>query len=410
MAKSSNPGTKRTGRSQNASTKKQGEDAATTAVVSTEGSISQGPFSNIDLGISTDIKENEVDRALLQNQTGNNNPPPPIVDKVEPTVSNTPPAPVVKQPEKAVSAFDILSDVTGPALDEPISDIPRKIVILRKIERSSFRLGLEKAEDRPLLVPGTGHTFTPYMRGRRYLNSWDKPEFAGLRPIIEQGLGISLADDSSYYQDLTFKMLDRKDGHFISLDGTPGGMKNIIIYSCMMASPIIANGLQEYTSGAKPFAEWYVENREAEAEAKEKQIDLEIRANAEFVNLSDSRRIKIAKILNLKVWGLSPSVVKTTLWEFIKKGDPKTQTTPALALKLFMDALGYGDTKIEVFALVKDAIEFNILRQDKSREYFYGDTALGMTAEEITARLMNAKYNNIRLSIEQRVNVKLGEL
>lgn len=274
------------------------------------------------------------------------------------------------------------------------------MVIVRKIQRFGFRLGMERTEEKYQLAPGTGQTFQPWKRGDRFLTGQIATDTA-LRQRLESILGVDLNDKSLYYENVTYRMEDRPNGQILAIEDDYSGAYMEVIYHCMIASPLVANGMQEYSSGKKPEAEWYIENREAEAEAKQKVMSDEMEAFSLFNQMSPTRRIALAKILGMGVWGLSEAVIKGLLWDYLKKGEKGVSVVGR-----FITEATRNDRTIVTKALIMDAIHYNVFRLNNARDYVYGDEAMGATLQAVEEKLLSPKNASLRVAVEEKVNLK----
>jgi hypothetical protein len=306
-----------------------------------------------------------------------------------------------KQP--IVSAASILDSIGGNSSAKE-SVKPATILILKKIPKGSFRLGLEKQEDQPLLMPGAVHKFEPYMQGNNYLTTLaNKPKD---RERLEKILMVDLSPTSEYYATITYVMNDRPHGQFMSLDDTVNGAYEEVVYTCMIASPLVANGLHEYTSGKKPMAEWYIENKEAEAIIESNKVDTELKMFETLAIMPDSRRVEIAKIMRLPdAHTGSPTLIKTELFKVLKKGN-KLMTADT-AVNRFLTISAWEPQRIVVAAMVEDAENLNVIRLSRTKDWMYVDEVLGASKEEVVEFLMTPRASMIRDSIMNKVNIKL---
>lgn len=306
-----------------------------------------------------------------------------------------------KQP--IVSASSILEQISGPVSTAETLK-PATILILKKIPKGTFRLGLEKQEDNPQLMPGAVHKFEPFMQGNNYLTALaNKPKD---RERLENILMVNLSPSSDFYATITYVMNDRPHGQFMSLDDTVNGAYEEVVYNCMIASPLVANGMHEYTSGKKPMAEWYIENKEAEAIIESNKVDTELKMFETLAIMPDSRRVEIAKIMRLPdAHTGSPTLVKTELYKILKKGNKLM--TAETAVNKFLTISAWDAPKIAVAALVEDADNLNVIRQSKTKDWMYVDEVLGASKEEVVEYLMTPRASMIRDSITNKVNIKL---
>lgn len=288
-------------------------------------------------------------------------------------------------------------------LDEiAVAAVPhiRKVVI-KKINRFKFRLGLERiTNDKMNLLPGTAHTWQCDKRGTDFITGLEgRPDD---RKRLEQALRVDLGPQSAYWATLTFRLEDKEHGMILNFDDAALGAYYEVVYFGMLGSSIIASSLQEYTSGKKPTAEWYIEDREAEAEAKAAAVTSDIEAMRAYDAMSFDKRRGICKLIGPDVgngaWGGSDKVVGTELWDYIKKSSKNAA--------IFLDLAKKNDTELSIRILVSDAIKLNVLRKNKAREYFYGDVVFGPSEDNIIGRLILPQFSPIRQAIQTQVTAK----
>lgn len=279
---------------------------------------------------------------------------------------------------------------------EPV-DIPhvRKVAV-KKIDRFAFKLGLERTKEKYKMMPGTGHTWAPAKKGNEFITGLE--ELPEKRRELEKALRVDLSPTSMYWATLTFKMEDKEHGQILNFDDKVMGPFYEVVYYAMLADELIANGLHEYKTGKKPFAEWYIENKEAEAEMNMAAMTAEIEATNQFPSLSYAKRHDIAKLLGLPVWGVTERVASQELWNFIK-----ANTDNAIA---FNKLVALGATELVVRVLVKTAIKMNVIRRNRTNEYVFGAEVLGPTEDHIVVRLSIPTNATLRLAIERQLKAK----
>lgn len=279
-------------------------------------------------------------------------------------------------------------------------------VTVKFITRGNFRLGLENTPEKFRSIPGTTQRWAPRRVGNLYRTGLDRPEM-GATPeerqaklkALEMELGRTL--DSEFYNELSIKLDPNKlSGNKLYLSKA----FDFVVFLAMMDDNKVANGYEEYANGTKPEAEWYIENKEAEAEKLASSRSQQIKATNTFGTLSDAKKQKIAIMAGLPVLGLSPLAVENTLWEWLTIPENKKA---AIHIKLFLDWVAMGDQYINISALVKNAIAFNVIRKQASGDYFYGDTLVGTTEAEIVGKLSRVTGADLRLGIESKLQAKM---
>lgn len=287
-------------------------------------------------------------------------------------------------------------------------EFKNKIVVLKPIPKGTFRLGLASQKEKFMSFPGTTFRYAPRLVGNSYRTGLNHPimgatieEKRERLAYLEYEVGRKL--DASYYADMSI-LLDRNSqtGEKLHLERA----KDFIIFLTMLESAQIANGLHESRNGKKPYAEFYIENREAEAEAKAGARELQIMVLQKFNELSDVKKRYLATMAGQSVNGLSALATGNALWDWMEsEEEPKMRP---LRQQQFLTWIGLGDTYVTVSALIKNAITFNIIRKNAAGDFFYGDTLLGQTEEEAVKRLSQNTASDIRLGIQSKVNQKIN--
>jgi hypothetical protein len=287
-------------------------------------------------------------------------------------------------------------------------EFKNKVVVLKAVPKGTFRLGLASQKEKFMSFPGTTFRYAPKLVGNSYRTGLNHPimgatieEKRERLAWLEYQLGRKL--DATYYADMSI-LLDRNSqtGEKLHLEKA----RDFVIFLTMLESEQIANGLHESKNGTKPYAEFYIENREAEAEHKASQREVQIQVLQKFNELSDVKKRYLATMAGQSVNGLSPLATGNALWDWMEsEEEPKMKP---IRQQQFLTWIGLGDTYITVSALVKNAILFNIIRKNGAGDYFYGDTLLGQTEEEAIKRLSTNTASDIRLGIQSKVNQKIS--
>ena len=282
--------------------------------------------------------------------------------------------------------------------DEELPPLPQiRKVVLRKIDRYVFKLGMEKLKEKISLIPGVSHTFVCDMKGDEYVTGLEGRDED--RKRLERALRRELHAKSSFWGELSFRMEDKEHGQILNFDDPQLGARNEAVYFAMLGSSIIANGYQEYSTGIKPFAEWFIEDKEAEAETKQKEMTWELEASNKFQEISDVKKKGAAKLLGLSAFtNNSPKVYTSELWQFIKKGPENA--------KAFLDLMKKHETEFNVRVEVADAIRLNVLRKNRAAEYFIGDVVLGPNIDQIVSKLALPQYAEVRDAIKNQLDKK----
>jgi hypothetical protein len=287
---------------------------------------------------------------------------------------------------------------TAPALNY------RKLTVtLKPVTVEGPNLGLALTQEKFVSMPGTKYSWAPFKKGNTYRTGLNRVEVGATederREVVaglEEELGRKL--DASFYNDLNVSLdRNKKAGERLNL----AKAFDFVVFLAMLESPQVANGLHEKRDGTKPQAEWYVENKEAEAEKEALERTQKITVLSAFGQLSNHKKRKIAILAGVNVLGLSDMVVEGELWKWIDKAPSPKEEQRRIGLFIFW--VKSGDTYIDIAAMVEEAILFNVIRLDSAKDYRYGDNLLGATKEEITERLTAPRNSELRMGIKSRV-------
>lgn len=276
--------------------------------------------------------------------------------------------------------------------------MPDKVLIL-PISPGIFRLGLESTKEKFLRLPGTSYTWEPTKRGNKYQTGLNRISQAKVMELQKE-LGYTLNDE--FYETLSYKLDgSNPNGHILDLNTA----RNIVIYLAMTQSHLIAESKIEARNGSKPEAEWYIENKEADAESEAADIDKMTKAIQEFGGISHAKKRAICKIFQINVFGVSDKVVNTYLWKKITDKPTGAETAPGKRpVDRFLDILTWSDEKINVYEEVEDAIARNILRRNSANDWMYADENLGSTKEQVISKLLMGENQGLRAAIQGKIS------
>lgn len=284
-------------------------------------------------------------------------------------------------------------------LTEDIPEAPRvRKVVIKKIPKQMFRLGLEKTKENLQMLPGTAHGWVCDKRGDEYLTGFDSGLYEADRKRLEKDLRVNLSSKSAFWGTLNFRMEDKEHGQMLNFDDPKMGAYNEVVYFGMLGSSLIAHGLQEWKTGKKPNADWYIEDKEAEAEMKQLEISYDMEASNHFQQISASKKSDVGKLLGLPVWNASEKVVNSLLWDFIRKSPQNA--------KDFIERVSQNNVRFNVEVLVKDAINFNIIRRNRNKEYVFGDVVLGNDLQSAANKLVLGQFADVRAGIQSQLKGK----
>ena len=288
-------------------------------------------------------------------------------------------------------------DLALEELDNLALDVPRiRKVVIRKIPKLRFRLGLEKQKGNPNLMPGVKHTFQVSTKGDTFITGLeDQPD---KRRELEGRLKVDLGPKSKFWMDFVINLEDKEHGMALNFDDPIYGAHNELCYYALAGSDLVANGLQEYTSGEKAFAEWYIENKDAEAEALQKQIDVELKAGEWYKQFSEAKLMDIGKLCGAPVWGLTNRAAATEVYKWLKESYKNAERFCAIA--------EMKDSEFSVRVLVENAIKFNVFRKNGAHDWTFQNQVIGNNVDLIAKKLAQPAHQDLRLSITNMVNAK----
>lgn len=276
--------------------------------------------------------------------------------------------------------------------------IPDRVTV-KPLATKNFRLGLEKTKEKFIRVPGTKYRYAPSKVGHTYKTGLEHIPPAR-RTALEKALGRKL--DNEFYVDLVYVM-DGSNPHGHIMDLTVPF--ELVVYLTFLDSELVAVSKSDTVKGKKPFAEWYIENDELEAEEQEKDRDMFTQVIEIFGGLSNTRRASYCKILGISVTGLSPRVASAKLWDSImEKGREGIKIQ-----KKVLDISKWSDEKIAVSEEVEDAVVYNILRKNSAQDLVYGEEILGSSKEQVVSKLMGGENGALRMSIKNQLLTHNGK-
>jgi hypothetical protein len=275
-----------------------------------------------------------------------------------------------------------------------------RMVAIKKYNRNNFRLGLERSAEKYNKLPGTRYGFTVDRVGNKFKTGLqDKPE---VRKRLEKALGVNLGDESKYWESFVFNIEDKQHGHLLNFDDRQFGPYNEMVYYAMTDSSTVAVGLHGIKD--KKDAEWYIEDKEAEAVMFEKEMDYDLEASEIFGSLNTTRLRGIGKLAGLAVHNVKAAVVKTEVFKWLRAKDATNANSPNA--KAFLQYAKMGDSEFAVRVVVNDAVRLNVIRKNKTGDYIYGQEILGHDVDQVVGKLKQATNSHMRMGIESQVEAK----
>ena len=330
--------------------------------------------------------------AMTPNAPTPNLPPVPPAGQTLVDESFAPPKEKIVLPEEVLGAMPIVRSGTVENF------YGANLVRVRRIPPFKFRLGLEKQPEQYNAMPGAIYRWEPTRVGDQYLTGLeDKPE---LRAALEKATRYNLAPDSEFYQNLSYKLEDKPKGKLMNLTDPQMGYFNQIVLFAMVASPLVAGTLDDYNNGTKPHAAWYVENKEAESLRKIDAISKEQEAYDTYKAMPNTKKVRVAKVLGVEIYGLSDAAAGAELWDYIKTNSDNA--------KAFLEVAGKPEEYILAAALLNEAIRYNIVRRNSNRELEFRRQPIGGSESQAIGFLMHHANRMTYLEIDKEIKIKLG--
>ena len=309
-----------------------------------------------------------------------------------------PNAPIIPPAEKTVTVEEILNIPIVVRSGVVENFYGANLIKIRRISPFKFRLGLEKQPEQFNAFPGAIYRWEPGRIGTNYITGLeDKPE---LRAKLEKVTGYNLSPDSEFYQNLSYKLEEKPKGKLMNLTDPQMGYYNQIVLFAMCKSPLIAETLDDYNSGRKPHAAWYIENKEAEGLRKIDAISREQEAYDAYRSMANTRKVRVSKVLGLEIYGLSEQAAGAELWEYIKGSADNA--------KRFLDLVAQPDDYILTYAMLNEAIKYNIVRRNSQREFEFRRQPIGSSDTQAVQFLMHHANRMTYLEIDKEIKIKLG--
>lgn len=372
-----------------------------------QGSVNDG-YNNDDRPTrgSSDPSVNEPNVFL-----NDANEPPPPQTEVSRNLTLKERSPEVKTPQiqEDIPIDQILTGATGVTYKGE-NFYGSTQVRLKRVQKTGFRMNLEKQKGNPQSMPGAIFRWEPDRNGRNYTTGLeDKPE---LRKRLEQLTGYDLRPDSPFYYNLSYRLEEKEEGYIMNLSDERKGLYNTIVLYAMVAGSLVARSYHQYKEEGKYTAEWYVEDKEAEGNAKTEKIELEKEAFELYSQMSDLKRMNIAKTIGLNVFGLSPRAASGDLWDYLKGIQKElvdgTKTDPKSSAANFVRLAKTNNEDLTLSALIAEAIRFNIIRRNSMKEYEFRRNPLGGTEAAVLATLKQPGSQLTYQEIRKEVDLKLG--
>lgn len=265
--------------------------------------------------------------------------------------------------------------------------------------------------------PGTYYAITPAKRANgKYLNGLDEEaeeiffivdekdrkkeqkRIVELRAFLQQRIGTDLSPTSEYYLSISHKGGLRIDEAGITLNTSDP--KDYVTYLWILKHPKVAKSINNITD---PDMEFYIHDELAESEQRFSVKEKTNKAILKLEELSNEKRLKIAKMLGLGVDELSKEVfVYNVIDDYIKGSRTRNGTLP---VDEFNRVISLSDELLELKVLVKDVFDLNVLRQ-VGGVIKMGENIVAKSQEDLENMLVSVKHQELLVSLRESVRQK----
>jgi hypothetical protein len=265
--------------------------------------------------------------------------------------------------------------------------------------------------------PGTYYALTPAKRANgKYLNGLDEEaeeiffiidekdrkkeqkRISELRAFLQQRTGTDLTPTSDYYLKISHSGGLRIDEAGITLN--IGDPKDYVTYLWISKHPKVARSINSITD---PDMEFYIHDELAESEQRFSLKEKTNKAILKLEELSNEKRLKVAKMLGLGVDELSKeALVYNVLDDYIKGSRTRNG---ALPVDEFNRVINLSDELLELKVLVKDVFDLNVLRQ-VSGVVKMGENIVAKSVDELENMLLASKHQELLVSLRESVRQK----
>ena len=167
--------------------------------------------------------------------------------------------------------------------------------------------------------------------------------------------------------------------------------EDLLAYKFLLADPYIANSWHELQEGLWPDAKYVITDDLADAQIKNEEYDLKIKANLLFSKLSINQMTQILKLYsgNINMENVPADLVKQRLFEAMEKDVEK-----------FIQLV--EDKTLETKLMINQLVALKELRKNRSA-YYYGDDLLGHDLDSTAAFIDNPENQGLKIAFKQKL-------
>lgn len=238
-----------------------------------------------------------------------------------------------------------------------------------------------------------------------------------LKEELEGITGLDLSPKSDFYTKMyqpdTFGSQYRAS--YVKLIDGPNTFNlsdpmSAITYAWLRVHPDIAPSYFAYERGKSNArcpqisqCQFFVDDEEYETEIAYKDNIIINKAINGLDNMSPTRQLKIAKLLNLPIsYNSKPAVIYNAINKYIKEGTAKHGARLA-NVKTFNEIASMADENIDIRFNIKEAIDFNIYRRAKNGKLMEGDVLVGDSEDDVVEYFSNPKNQDDYLALKKKI-------
>jgi hypothetical protein len=284
-----------------------------------------------------------------------------------------------------------------------MSSIVKIVPIKKQYNSNKFYEG-SLAEQGYTRAPGTHYNLCPwkdasgkYRTGLdetasyiAFLNEEDRKleveRIRSIRTDLENKSGLNLSPTSEYYRNLS------TDG-YLQLGDDPVILNrekymDDITYYWVKSHPYIAPSLEEFNA--------YTTKQEIN------------KCIAKLETASEEKMLSWAKMLGLRVGdGASKEKLYNELDTFLREG---RTTTGIKTTNAFNDIVNLSAELLQVKVMIKDGLTYSVLRTGDLGTVYFGQDKLADSISQLEEKLVQAKNQTIKLTIEKTIKDKIIQL
>lgn len=247
-----------------------------------------------------------------------------------------------------------------------------------------------------------------------------------LRDELKDLTGINLSSKAKYYADMfnpaTFGSSEA--AVYVRLEDKANlfnlsNAQEAITFAWLRVHPEVAptydaweRNISSYRCPLISTCQFFVDDEEYESEVAYKHKNTINKAVNALTNMSPTRQLKVAKLLNLPVtYNSKPEVVYNELDNYIKSLDTVGKGKKVMHVANFTAISKMTDDNLDVRFRIKEAVDLNVYRFGKAGKLYEGEVLVADSEDELVEYLTNTKNQEDYLSLQKKIsNAKSVEI